>query len=68
MGGFPDVFGAMILICVVAFIAGTQILLLVFKMFGVLTISWGCVFAVIPISIIVIIFLLGLNSVFGFWE
>ena len=65
---FPDVFGAMIQICIVAFIAGMQILLLVFKLFGVLTLSWGWVFSVIPISIIVIIFLRGLNSIFWFWE
>ena len=45
-----------------------QILLVVLKLFGSLTLSWLWVFSVFPIAFLIFVLLVGLGVIFGFLD
>jgi hypothetical protein len=45
-----------------------QILLVVLKLFGSLTLSWLWVFSVFPIAFLIFVILVGLDEIFGFFK
>ena len=45
-----------------------QILLVVLKLFGSLTLSWLWVFSIFPIAFLIFVILVGLGVIFGFLD